>query len=242
MPGLSVAFRTFSCGLQDRAPLAGIEPRAPALAARSFSHWTIWARATLKTSSILLPSVLFALSAPLPHGSLYAVGVSSSPLLVPKGLEWGDLFSFPPSPGILCLHPQTQCHNCWEQWHPLLLYHGPQGRPLMLETQLLCAGAILNPRHRVLGEVKMNVPALPGKGGHSSSSPQNCVSQPGGIWWGVLQQSSRAELLIRIRLCAGLGFLKSGRRWSPPSFCPSVLCYVVLSHSVMSDSSRPHGP
>ena len=53
------------------------------------------------------------------------------------------------------------------------------------EAWPLCTGlgAELNLGDRVLGEVgKYNFIALPSKGGHSSSCPQNYVSQPGGIW------------------------------------------------------------
>ena len=51
------------------------------------------------------------------------------------------------------------------------------------EAGPLCTGAQLNLGDRVLGEVgKYNFIALPSKGGHSSSCPQNYASQPGGIW------------------------------------------------------------
>ena len=83
---------------------------------------------------------------------------------------------------------------------------------LILKTQPLCTVAKSNLRNRVSGEVEKNsFIALPGKGGHSGLVPsKNCVSQPGG-WGGFGKEfysnSSRAGLLIRVRVCEGPALL-----------------------------------
>ena len=59
---------------------------------------------------------------------------------------------------------------------------------VMLKVWPLCTGAKSNLRDRVLGEVeKNNFIVLSGKEGHSGLVPlKSCVSQPRGIWWGIL--------------------------------------------------------
>ena len=97
----------------------------------------------------------------------------------------------------------------------------PPGKPslvvLMLKTQPLCTGAKSNPRDRILGEVEKNsFIVLPGKGGHSRLMPLKTVCpNPGGFGVEFYRSSSRVELLIRIRVCAGPAVLSSGLRWSP---------------------------
>ena len=75
----------------------------------------------------------------------------------------------------------------------------------MLKTQPLCTSAEWNLRDRVLGGVEKNsFIALPGEGGHSGLVPLKTVCpNPEGFGEEVYSNGSRAELLIRIRVCAG---------------------------------------
>jgi len=84
-----VAFRIFSGGMQDLAPFAGIEPRAPARQRGVLATGPSGLGPPPKTSSIMLPSVLFALRAPLPLGP-YMRWVFPLPLsLYPRAWSWG---------------------------------------------------------------------------------------------------------------------------------------------------------
>ena len=84
-----MAFRIFSGGMQDLAPFEGIEPRAPARQRGVLATGPSGLGPPPKTSSIMLPSVLFALRAPLPLGP-YMRWVFPLPLsLYPRAWSWG---------------------------------------------------------------------------------------------------------------------------------------------------------
>ena len=85
----------------------------------------------------------------------------------------------------------------------------------MLKTQPLCTSAASNLGDRVLGEVEKNsFIALLGTGRHSRLMPLKTVCpNPGGFGEEVYNNGSRVGLLLRIRVCAGPAFLKSGLRW-----------------------------
>ena len=58
---------------------------------------------------------------------------------------------------------------------------------MMPKTWPLCTSAKSKFRDRILSKVEKNSLLLcQAKGATAGSCPQNCVSQPGGIWWGVL--------------------------------------------------------
>ena len=73
----------------------------------------------------------------------------------------------------------------------------------------LYPGAESNLADRILGEVeKKSFIALPGKGGHSRLIPLKAVCPNlGGFGVEFYSNGSRARLLIRIRVCAGLVLL-----------------------------------
>ena len=80
---------------------------------------------------------------------------------------------------------------------------------MRLKTWPLCTGAESNLGDRVLGEVEKNsFIALPGKEGHSGLMPLKSVCPNlGGFGEEFYSNGSRAELLIRVRVCAGPALL-----------------------------------
>ena len=80
---------------------------------------------------------------------------------------------------------------------------------MMPKTWPLCTGVKLNLRDRVLGEVEKNsFIDLPGKGGTQQPHASKTVCpNPGGFGEEFYSNGSRAELLTRIRVCAGPALL-----------------------------------
>ena len=80
---------------------------------------------------------------------------------------------------------------------------------MMPKTRPLCTSVKLNLRDRVLGEIEKNsFIVLPVKGRHSGLMPLKTVCPNlGGFGQEFYSNGSRAELLIRVRVCAGPALL-----------------------------------
>ena len=87
-------------------------------------------------------------------------------------------------------------------WNTKILY-----MVLMPKTWSLCTD--LNLGDRVLGEVgDDSCNAFQSKGRTQwAHAPQNCVSQPGKIWWGVFWQWFKGRGVDKSRMCAGPSLL-----------------------------------